>query len=268
MQVPMADQQRLIEAVRALLVSEQRIEAAWLSGSIGKGEGDSFSDVDIIALVAGGTIADLSSDLAGRLRATFDPPLLMSLYDGSLLSAVTADWQRFDVFLIGGEMLPRYKRRDLTLLFNRGGREPPERDDPPYRTAPDGLLKIVNEFLRVLGLCPVVLGREEYQLALSGLDLLRRATIDLMLEENGIAPWQRGGALRRNPMLTGEQREELAGLPAQAATRESVIDAHLAFAHIFLPRARRLAAEIGMEWPARFEAATRRHISEQLGRSF
>ena len=117
----------------------------------------------------------------------------------------------------------------------------------------------------MLGLSVGAMGREEYQLALNGIDLLRRMTMDLMLEENGVSPARRGGALHRNPFLTPEQRAELAALPPLSADRASVIETNRAFAAIFLPRAHRLAARIGMTWPAEFEDATRRHLKQGLG---
>ncbi len=85
-----------------------------------------------------------------------------------------------------------------------------------------------------------------------------------MLEENGVAPWKRGGALHRNALLTEDQREALVSIPPQSATRESVIQAHSAFAAIFLPRAKRLAARVGVTWPAEFEEATRRSLLRSL----
>ena len=108
-------------------------------------------------------------------------------------------------------------------------------------------------------------GREEYVLMLSGIDILRRLTIDLMLEENGVSPADRGGALHRQPLLTADQRRELAGLAPVAADRAGALGANAALAKIFLPRARRLAARIGMAWPEAFEAATRRHLQHHLG---
>lgn len=58
------------------------------------------------------------------------------------------------------------------------------------------MLGLVNEFFRVLGLSVVAMGQEEYVLGLQGGDILRRLTVDLMLEENGIGPIERGGAGR------------------------------------------------------------------------
>jgi len=111
------------------------------------------------------------------------------------------------------------------------------------------VLRLVNEFLRVLGLLVGCIGREEYLLGLAGADILRRLTIDLMLEENGVSPIERGGALRRNPLLTPDQRRELATLAPVAANGAGIIAANAELAAIFLPRARRLADKVGTEWP-------------------
>jgi hypothetical protein len=100
-----------------------------------------------------------------------------------------------------------------------------------------------------------------------GVELLQRTTVDLMLEENRIPPAARGGALHRNPFLTDAQRAEVEGGPPLSATHDSVLAANRYIASIFLPRAKRLAAEIGAVWPAAFEAATRRSLQRHLGLS-
>jgi hypothetical protein len=113
-------------------------------------------------------------------------------------------------------------------------------------------------------LAPLGIGRKEYIVALSGIELLRRMTVDLMLEENGVGQNQRGGALRLNPFLTSEQIESLQSLPAVAAERDSLLRCQKAIANIFLPRAKALAARVGMEWPSALEDASRAHLKSQL----
>jgi len=56
--------------------------------------------------------------------------------------------------------------------------------------------------------------------------------------------------------------------PVKPVVTWCLIAANLALAAIFLPRARRLAAQTGMTWPTAFEAATRRHLKERLGVAF
>jgi predicted nucleotidyltransferase len=260
-----AEQQNLIDKICRWLEAEADVEALWLSGSLGKGGGDAFSDVDLLVLAADEAATALSARLARSLADVVRPVLVGSLYGGRVLNVVTEEWRRFDLTLVQREDLPRYNALDLTPIFNKTGDRPPERPHEAYRTAPAELLKLVNEFLRVFGLLPVAVGREEYELALSGIDLMRRMTFDLMLEENGVAPSRRGGALHRNPLLTEAQRHDLGGLPPLVAERLSVIEGSAAFARLFLPRARRLASKIGMAWPQAFEDATLRHLRESVG---
>jgi predicted nucleotidyltransferase len=265
--MPTADQQDLIDRIAGWLEPRPDVEALWLAGSLGKGGGDAFSDVDLLVLAVDGVAGALSAKLADGLGEVVRPVLVNSLYGGRVLNVVTEAWRRFDLTLVQREDLGRYDAGDLTAIFNKGASQPPARAHADYRTPPGELLKLVNEFLRVFGLLSVGVGRQEYELALSGIDLMRRMTFDLMLEENGIAPSRRGGALHRNPLLTEEQRQALRGLPPMAAERASVIEGSAAFARIFLPRARRLAAEIGMTWPQAFEDATARHLRESVGLS-
>ncbi len=262
--MPSAEQQCLIDALHRLLEAETRVEAAWLAGSLGRGAGDEFSDVDLLVLVEEGAAASASPAIVEGLGAVVKPVLVNRLYGGRIINVVTDDWQRFDLSIVEAADLTRYNPAELTPLFNRGDRAPPVQPDIPYQTAPDALLQLVREFLRVLGLLVVAVGREEYELGLRGADLLRGMTLDLMLEENAVAPSKRGGALRRRPLLTADQLAGLAAIPPQAATRAGVIEPNLAIAAVFLPRARRLAARIGMEWPTEFESATRRHLKRRL----
>jgi predicted nucleotidyltransferase len=258
--MPTTDQQHLIDEIARRLDAEPAVEALWLAGSLGKGQGDAFSDVDLLVLVADGPTGEISAGLARDLAPALRVVLVNSLYGGRVLNMVTADWARFDLTLVQREDLQRYDSNALTPIFNKGESNSPVQAQAPYRTSPAELLKLVNEFLRVIGLTPVAMGREEYQLALNGVDLLRRMTMDLMLEENGVSPASRGGALHRNHLLTAEQRDALQALPVIAAERTSILAGNAAFAGLFLPRARRLGAEIGMEWPSAFEDATRRHL--------
>jgi len=260
-----ADQQDLVDAIDRVLAADVEIEAAWLGGSLGRGAGDAFSDVDVVALVASGRPAETGLRYLREVAAIAEPALVNVLYGGRILSVVATDWRRFDISFIEPGELARFDAARLLPLFNKGVRTPRRSEATPYRTTPQAVLALVNEFLRVLGLLVVGLGREEYLLGLTGAEILRRLTIDLMLEETGVGPVERGGALRRNPLLTQGQRRELEALAPVVADRAGIIAANTELAAIFLPRARRLADQIGMAWPMVLEEATRRHLRERLG---
>lgn len=259
------DQQQLLDTIAEFLEPRPDVQAAWLSGSLGAGHGDAFSDVDVLVLVSDGAASKASSSIVADLGSIAPTIMVNRLFGGRVLSVITDDWRRFDLVFVESSDLARYNARDLTVLFNHGSHSPPSHQVPPYQTSPDQLLTLVNEFLRVLGLTVVALGRGEYELALTGLDLLRRSTLDIMLEENGVSPSQRGGALRRLPFLHADQINELRALPPLMAERSSVLAGADAIAKIFLPRARRHADRIGMIWPQALEDATRRHLARNLG---
>jgi predicted nucleotidyltransferase len=263
-----AEQRDLIDTIHRVLAADDGIEAVWLAGSLGQGKGDAFSDVDVLVLTVDGRLGDTMARYARDVSMIAEPVLVNPLYGGRVLSVVAADWRRFDLTFVEGGDLGRYNSAALSCLFNKAGRAPPERGPIPYKTQPEELLKLVNEFLRVLGLLVGGIGREEFVLGLQGVGLLRQMTLDLMLEENGVGPAERGGALHRNPLLTPDQRHELEALAPVPADRAGIITANVALAELFLPRARQLAGRIGMTWPEAFEAATRRHLRVGLDLTF
>ena len=263
--MPTAEQQALIDAIAARLQAEPKVHAAWLAGSLGKGEGDAFSDVDVLALVGEGPVGGVSSEIARDLTSIAEPVLVNMLFGGAVLNVVADDWRRFDISFVPPDLLGRYDAAKLTPLFNRGDVEPPILPDQAYRPSPERVLQIVNEFIRVLGLSGVVLGRQEYVMGQSGVDILRRQTIDLCIEQNRIGPADRGGILHMNKLMTLEQRVLLASMPAVGPERGSILRASIELARLFLPRAKALAHEVGADWPEGFEQATRAHLERSLG---
>ena len=119
-----------------------------------------------------------------------------------------------------------------------------------------------EEFIRILGLLPLGMGREEYLNGVTGLFHLRNLLVELFIEETG-AP-HRGGVLHLNRLITEEQQEVLASLPPPVPTRDRLIAANIAYASAYLPRARRLAKLWGVEWPERFEAAMWESLKKEL----
>lgn len=57
-----AEREALLARVRSVLLSDRRVTTAWLFGSIGRGEGDAFSDLDVVAVVTDEDIARVAGD--------------------------------------------------------------------------------------------------------------------------------------------------------------------------------------------------------------
>jgi predicted nucleotidyltransferase len=62
----------LIDALTGLLDAQNDVQAAWPAGSLGRGEGDEFSDRDILALFANGRAGEASAALAISLAVADD----------------------------------------------------------------------------------------------------------------------------------------------------------------------------------------------------
>lgn len=259
-------QRSLVERIRAVLEADARVDAAWLAGSLGQGAGDAFSDVDVLVLTPPGGATTVAARYAANLSAIAQTVLANVLF-GRIVSAVAEDWRRFDLSFVEPSELVRYDGRRLSPLFNRVDAVVPEQVQIAHRIDPTELSRTIAEFWRVLGLSVVGVGRQEWIVSLSGQEMLRRMVLDLMLDENGVGTADRGGALRRNPLLTPAQRAEFATLPPVTVDREGILAGNAALAALFLPRARRLAAVVGADWPDRLEAATRAHLFRHLGQT-
>ena len=246
----------LIEA----LAAEARVQCVLVTGSLATGLADRYRDLDLSVVVNN---ADAHRRALGRLARSH---------------------RRSGVF---GHADPRagtgVHRRDRGLAARRRparaacGRHPPtapaapggfrprplrERTTRRRQAPPPAPRPLVEEFLRVLGLLDVVMGRGEYFVGTQGFMLLRQYLVELFHAENGQP--HTGGAKRVTHTLTAEQAALLATQPPLNGDREAVIAGHLAAAHVFLPRARRLLDQQHLPWPTTFAAATRRHLQRTL----
>ena len=254
--------QRIIDVLRA----DDRVRATWLSGSLGRGAGDRYSDVDLVAIVAEENRAGFVAEWDG-IVATIASVVLtnrLSFRSSTVFNQVTADWLRFDVSVITPASLDRYTASTVRPLFDK--------DDLYSRLrqkgeplAPSGprIQGLTKEFMRILGLLPVVLGREEYAVSASGSGLIRMLLIQLMTED--VAVEDRGGALHLRGLLPDAQLAAIDELPPILATRESAIAVHMAVARLFLPLARDLSERTGTPLPDALESALRAHLDSQLG---
>jgi len=255
---------KAIDAIAQALRRQDGVRALFLSGSYGAGLEDEYSDLDMVIVTR-----DAADDTAAELwkAAILDVEPLVLWRDRQskprLINAITESWLRIDAVILKPQETATLTKDSLRPLFDRDGLYEGLRDsaaaDPPRRPR---IGDQFEEFIRILGLLPVVVGRREYLNGVTGVFHLRRLLIDLMIEETD-AP-HRGGALHLRRLLSADQTAALSSLPVPQPTRDAVIEAHLAYAGAYIPRARRLARTWGATWPDRFEAATWRRLRETL----
>lgn len=255
------DQAAIAERLRAVLAEDERVLSAWLSGSFGRGEGDAFSDIDVTAVVEEEDLAACVAEYGGR-RNPVGPSAHQSIQFGRVACNTTPDWMRYDILFVTPAEFRRQDPERLKPLVR--ATRPPAGSTPEIVMGGEKIVETAREFLRILGLLTVAVGRQEWLMSIEGLGLMRRMTIDLMVEANGRSHL-RGGVKRLNPFLTPQQRAALEAATSVPATREGAIEGSLALARLFLPLARRLVAERGGAWPDAWEAATRDHLRRALG---
>ena len=257
------DAEHVITTVADALRDRPAIRGLFLSGSFGNGQADAYSDIDFVLVAPEGP----TDEIAGFWREAVDRTGEIVLWWNprpALINAITADWTRTDVVILKPEQMGAHAQTSLRPLFDHDalyGGLPKEARQP--QMPPARLRHQIEEFIRVLGLLHLAAGREEYINGVVGVFHLRSKLIDLLIEETA-AP-DRGGVLHLNRLLAEEQKRLVTALPPPVAERQAMIDAHLAYARAYLPRARRYAAGRGVEWPERFEAVTWAKLHESLG---
>ena len=240
------------------------VNPLFLSGSHGKGMGDAYRDLDFV-LVSGRGATDAIA--CACRHAVSQTGLIVLWWDRAdvpvLINAITEDWTRIDLVILNPAKLAAHDQNTPKVIFDPEGFYERLISQAPERVRdPDKFLHQVEDFIRILGLLPLVEGRKKYINGVLGVSHLRQLLVDL-LEEETYAP-HRGGMLRLNQLRTDAQQALLISLPPPLAMREGMITAHLAYAGAFLPRARRQATELGVAWPGRFEEVTWGRLKQTL----
>lgn len=254
----------LLSAAASAARDDPRVLALFVTGSLACGEGDEHSDLDTVLVVGSEALAEMVSAAREWVAQFADLVLWRQVHPPyPLFHAITEDWQRLDVTIAAPDCLTLTKDRarpllDRTNLYDGLPEHPAER---PLR--PETIGRLVEEFLRVLGLAPVALGRGDYVGGVTGVALLRGLLIELMVAEQN--PLHPPGAKSLSRVLPAADIALLKELPNPQAARDPVLAANLALAAAFLPRARRLAVKTGLDWPQRLETACRARLHRELG---
>jgi len=241
------------------------IRALFLSGSHGTGHADAFSDIDLVMVAPEGATDMIATVWQDAVAQTGE---IVLWWDRQavpvLINAITADWTRVDVLILKPDQMPLYAQDALKPLFDHDDLYATLPEQTPLPTlSPARFRHQVEDFIRILGLLPLAIGRQEYLNGVLGVSFMRTTLVDLMIAET--AERHRGGILHLNRLITQEQKAALMTLPAAEPTRQAIIDANVAYATVFLPRARAMATKIGMEWPDRFEEVTWARLKVTLG---
>lgn len=250
--------QDLVDRVVAGLSADLRVRGLWLTGSLGAGTADEHSDVDMFVLVHEAALPSYAGSWLDEVAPAYAPLLARRLGNASVFHHVLDGWLRWDVVVGGPAQVADLDGDAVVELLNRDGVEVTSLADGRPESAP--VLAMTEEFLRVLGLLPVVVERDELVSAVSGALMLRQMLTTLLRYR--IEGPRMSGALHLNRVLPADELAALAALPPVYAERQAVVRAHVAAAAMFLPVARDL---LGADFPAELERACWAHLEQRLG---
>src|SRR5260370_14153382 len=172
------NQSLFIERIKTTLQSDPRVRAVFLSGSFGDGTADQYSDVDLILVTEHGGQEDFLRSWLAILGTICKVVFWQRPFPGvPLLNAITSEWLRCDLLVFDSDQLRIRSQDSLKVLLDESNLYTTLPADDPMKGGPSNFAAIVNEFIRVLRLAPVAIGREEYAVAVTGVGLLRSSLI-------------------------------------------------------------------------------------------
>jgi predicted nucleotidyltransferase len=263
----MSDQNSLqynVSLLENLLRSDPRIRAAWLEGSLGRGNADRYSDIDLHVLLAESDLAAFQAGAEEWLNAVRPIVLCTLLFGGRMVNALTEEGVRIDLWLHTEERVSLRPGKAIVLhdpagLIHFDGKPSPP-DDAVIAAELEAQIK---EFWRCIALLPTVIGREERIVAFQGLNVELNLLINILFK--GYRIERDAGIKKLNAFLPEEARTEI----EQALSTVHISDGGLAPAHISLARltakyGRIAAGNYGFEYPDRLEAAVVKYVYAEL----
>jgi hypothetical protein len=221
----------------AVLGADDRVRSVEISGSVGDGTADAWSDLDLQVVAVEDRFDELLADWPVWLAEITPTVFARTPIAPFIINAVTAEGLTVDVVVFKGEVIsfPRPPGYSVGMLSTT--RFDDVRDALEYA--------VVEQLRGMAGPFISLIERGEHVRHLSGVPHLLGLLTTVFLAELG-AP---APAKHWNRTFTPEQSAAVAALPPVAATRERLAEFGLAIAELTVTRARPQFAAYGLDWP-------------------
>jgi len=253
-----------LHALISKVESDDRIIAAWLEGSFGRGNADRYSDLDIHLLLAQAHVDEFRAKTAVWL-STLTPLVLFNwLFDGMLANALADNGLRIDLVLHADDTITLTPDK-ARVLVDKGDRIHFDQNTSSTNPAPsaDTLEQQTKEFWRCIALLPSVVGRNELITGFMGLTVEVNLLVDILLAGYGIA--RDRGVKNLNQFLPSDLRQALqAALFMDGLSAASLAQAHLHLAKVMQQHGPIIAAKHEYVYPANLETTVLRYVQQEL----
>ncbi len=252
----------LLDRALRSLRTDDRVLAILLGGSLATGDGDEESDLDVTVVVEDHGADEFSAELQPWLTAIGAVAVAPGPVP-SLLTSLMRDGLRLDITIERRSSVSARPRRAMVALYDPLGVV--ERSDavrPRFEPTPEWLTQSVEDFLRFLDQLTVIVLRKEWITGIDNAWYLISQLVALYGHRNRAA---RTSPRRVNERLTPGQRRAIESLPPIRSEERAIVEVHLAVAALYLPEARELYTELGLEWPHALEQTVFEHLDRRTG---
>lgn len=239
---------------------DPRILAGWLEGSLGRGNADRYSDIDLHLLLSDDGQTSFAAEAEQWLAALRPLVLFNLMFNGKMINALTVDGLRVDIWMHAAEV-PTVDPAHTQVFYDPGQRIRSEHKEQTVDTSV--LLPRIREFWRCISLTPAVVGRQELIVGIQGLGIETMLLADILMAGYGIA--RDRGVKNLNGFLPENTRQEIEqALSMQGLTQQGLARAHLALAGVVQTHGRIIAKRHLFEYPAELERAVLDYVHKEL----
>lgn len=256
--------QRLFDAAVAVFRADDRVRGLWVHGSVGRGDADASSDLDLVLAVRDDDFDELWADWRSWLSLITPTVLARPVpWVPGILYSLTPDCLRLDICVERVSTLPTSGFTRRALVFDRDELDalvpPPSTPPGPDRSK---IETAIEEPLRYLAMLPALLDRDALLLVQEGYTHIRRRLVELFQEAN--APQAPAGIKHGRFQITDGQYRQLEALPWPQANRAELVAAHRIIGSQLLHVGPPIAALVDLPWPESLEVAVRQHLRHEL----
>ncbi|SEJ67446.1 hypothetical protein SAMN04488058_1147 [Deinococcus reticulitermitis] len=251
-----------LAALTTQAAQDPRLRAVWLEGSLGRGNADRYSDVDLHVLLGEDDAQAMQAEWEGWLSG-FRPLVLFNLhFGGAMINALTVDGLRIDLWPHAGDAVSPAARR-VKVLHAQPGRLTLDSEDPEPQASQERALAVIREFWRCISLVPAVIGRQENLVGLQGLAVELGLVTELLMLSEGVV--RDRGVKHLNPYLPSGIRQQLEQsiLPG-TLTPSELTAAHLRLAEMMQIHGPLAAERLGFNYPQELEGAVLSYVRSEL----
>lgn len=256
-------QTAFIDQLTTLAKDDPRVRALWLAGSFGKGIADRFSDVDAHLLLAEGAVEDFCQDVQTWLEQIRPLVLFRLMFDGQMVNALTVDGLRLDLWLHAADTAD-VPQGATKILWQ-------QEDVLRWVPAPSPQLTrdevarqldwLIPEFWRCIAMVPVVWGRQERIVGVTGAMVEIQVLTDVFIAGAGVRNDR--GAKARNDFLPPALRQAVeSALYLPELSDDALVQLHLRLAKLMQEHGPVLCARWQIPYPQEIEDAALNYVRQ------